>query len=440
MAATDGSKTGDRAVTFAAALAREHGVSLTICNVVDRTAAIASCTTPFGGIDAGELVRELDAASTEILERASAIARRLGVAPATVSLSGEPAETIVAYAAGAGAGAIVLGTQGKRGIERLVLGSTAADVLRRADVPTFVVPPGATTDHVPIERVLVALDDSGSSDAAFAYALTFAHERGATLILCCAVETRDVFDRAATGGFDPQPLLATRRRLADERLERAAARCDAHGIAHDRTAVEGSAAHAIVSTAALYRADAVIVGSHGRRGLSRVLLGSVAERVVREAAVPVAVVRSVARPRARTTVRRARASCRRWRRGEALPSGACGLGEFVSHADDGDDELGPRRFVLDLLAEICDVSIERPIVHVAVGGNAVENLFAREHAADVRGERVEHAKFGRRQVDGETALTNLMRRAIDLEASDPAHVARVARGASRLDANGARPL
>jgi|GEM_PF-65483 len=291
LVATDGSATGERAVRFAVAIAREHGVPLTICHVVDAAGTVATCTTPYGGLEADELLRDLNAASREILERARGFAAEGGVDCRTVSQCGPPAETIAACADEIEAGAIVIGTHGKRGLARMVLGSVAADVLRRSSVPTFVIPPNVTSGHVPIERLLVALDEGGSSDAALAFALEYASSRQSALILCSVVETRDVFDLAAAGGGDPQPLLAARRAGANECVDRAASRCQARGQRYDRAVVEGSPAEAIVAAAALYRADAIVAGTHARRGLSRMLLGSVAERVVRESPLPVAIVR-----------------------------------------------------------------------------------------------------------------------------------------------------
>jgi nucleotide-binding universal stress UspA family protein len=86
-------------------------------------------------------------------------------------------------------------------------------------------------------------------------------------------------------------LLKTRREAADELLENAAEIATDHDGSVERETVVGSPGNEIVAVAESKDVDHIVVGSHGRSGASRVLLGSVAERVVRRASVPVTVVR-----------------------------------------------------------------------------------------------------------------------------------------------------
>jgi nucleotide-binding universal stress UspA family protein len=291
LAATDGSPTGDRAVAFAAMLAREHSSALLLFTAVDRAAAIAACASPYGSFNGEEVVHGLDDAASIVLERAARFAADAGVPYSKLQYSGAPAEAIVASAEQCRADAIVVGTQGKRGLERFFVGSTAAEVLRHSGVPVFVVPPHLAAEHAPTGRILVAIDESEQSQTALRFAVRLAQSGDATLVLCSAVDTRDLYKKAATYGYDPGPILAELRAKAQAMLDDRGALADERDVAHETVVVNGEPARAIAGTAAARDVDAIVIGTHGRHGLQRLLLGSVAEGVVQRATVPVAVVR-----------------------------------------------------------------------------------------------------------------------------------------------------
>ncbi len=156
---------------------------------------MAAAATPEGGyIPAQIIVQEFDDVAKSALQEASSRATAAGVRCTTVLLEGRAAGAIVAFAQEHAIDAIVMGTQGKRGLERAFLGSTAAGVLRLTDVPTFVV---HAFDDAPIQppeplkvnafrRILVALDDSDPADAAMNVAADLAAISNSRL-LCCNV-------------------------------------------------------------------------------------------------------------------------------------------------------------------------------------------------------------------------------------------------------------
>lgn len=288
--ATDGTDAGARAVAYAIELAREHGATLEICTVVDGSAPIAG-TSLSGGMDGVTIVRVLEDAAREILAGASARANRAEITSSTTMLSGRPAEAIVTFAGVHGADTILVGTRGHNGLERLFLGSTAWDILRASAIPTIVVSPHARA-HAKSGHVLVALDDSERSTATLRFAMRFAATERARLVLCSIVETRDLYDKAITYGYDPQPLLAELKAAAAKLLDVHASAVEAHGLPYEIAILDGDAAPALVEAARQYRVDAIVIGTHGRRGVERLFLGSVAEAVVREATVPVAVIRT----------------------------------------------------------------------------------------------------------------------------------------------------
>jgi nucleotide-binding universal stress UspA family protein len=128
--------------------------------------------------------------------------------------------------------------------------------------------------------MLVAVDDSEPAEAAARLAARLKNRCGGEVVLCSAVDTQDV------GGPLVEEMLARAQAL----LERVGAHAALTGVAGEL--VEGEPVDAILRAATTRHADVIVIGSHGRRGLDRLFLGSVAESVVRRSPVPVLVVRT----------------------------------------------------------------------------------------------------------------------------------------------------
>ena len=138
-------------------------------------------------------------------------------------------------------------------------------------------------------NVLVAVDGSPASRQAAAYASDRFPD--ATLTLLYVMDPAlDFGRRRALSGYIRDQEFETEREKADHVLESVQESIPA-GIAVDTEIWAGDPARAIVEFADTEDVDHVVIGSHGRRGVARYLLGSVAETVVRRAAVPVTVVR-----------------------------------------------------------------------------------------------------------------------------------------------------
>ena len=300
LVALDGSETARQAFTLALSLNRIYGSWLLLCSAVDRTAAIAAASTPEGVFPNVETILEqYDEVARSVLSEASSQATAAGARSATMLLDGAPAAAIVACAQESAVDAIVLGTQGKRGLERVFLGSTAEGVLRMADVPTFIVSPAAhpsqpsngNPDEHDFERILVALDDSDPSDAALDFAVELAAREHARLLCCSVIESEKLLDASAGYGYDATPLLQEMRREAALLIEQKTLPAIDRHIAVDQIITEGKLPDAILDTAASHRVDLIAIGTHGRRGLRRLMLGSVAENLIRRSVVPVVAVR-----------------------------------------------------------------------------------------------------------------------------------------------------
>ena len=138
-----------------------------------------------------------------------------------------------------------------------------------------------------MRKILVATDFSPCSNAALDLALEIANRQGASLTLLhvCEVPSYQYF---GGGVYVPSPeLVDVIRKDAEAGLEAARQRLGGHGVAIDSKVLTGSPGPDIVGYAREHGYDLIVVGTHGRRGLRRLLLGSVAEIVVRSADVPV---------------------------------------------------------------------------------------------------------------------------------------------------------
>ena len=165
---------------------------------------------------------------------------------------------------------IIMGRHGYTGLTRLLMGSVTARVIGHSPVSVLVVPRGVPLSF---ERLLIASDGSAFSEAAWNEALSLAKTMGSALIgVSVAAAERDI--STATG--------------AVRNLEAAAAK---QGITLDTMIPVGRPEVGIVKAAEFKQASLIIVGSHGRTGLKRLLMGSVAELVIGDAKCPVLVVK-----------------------------------------------------------------------------------------------------------------------------------------------------
>ncbi len=149
------------------------------------------------------------------------------------------------------------------------------------------------------QRILVPVDGSPTADLGLDEAIRLARLTGATLRLVHAVDELSFatgLEPAAVYAADLIPLL---REAGVKVLERAQARAAAAGISADTVLLEsfaGRLSDFVVEQAQAWQAELIVIGTHGRRGVRRLLLGSDAEQILRSAPVPVLLVRGPAGP------------------------------------------------------------------------------------------------------------------------------------------------
>ena len=189
---------------------------------------------------------------------------------------------------------IVMGTHGRTGFQRLLLGSVTDKVLRTARQPVLTVgaPAGEQDTTSAFKRILCAIDFSECSIAALRYAVSLADGADAHLGAVNVIEWTPI-------GYDPlvgPPVDLAGYRMAAETTARERLRQvvqeSAPTLAVEEIVTSGKPHHEILRIAAERRSDLIVLGIHGRNPIDRMLFGSTAEPVVRRATCPVLTVRA----------------------------------------------------------------------------------------------------------------------------------------------------
>ncbi|MCI0682365.1 MAG: universal stress protein [Gemmataceae bacterium] len=278
---TDFSEHSADAFRLACLLARDHKAKLVLLHVAAPPVTVTSgVMTPAppepSEYDRPALQAKLDAVVPT--DPAVLVERRL--------VFGVPSQEIVA-AAQHGCDLIVMGTHGRRGFSRLVLGSVAEQVIRKAPCPVLAVKLPASGAHKPqIRRILHPTDFSEHSAVALHLASWLAREYKAPLTALHVLQA----PAAAFGDVMLEFPTETERANASRQL--AALTPTVPGVQFETQTEEGDAAQQILTAAESMPADLIVMGTHGRTGLGRLLLGSAAERVLREAPCAVLTVKT----------------------------------------------------------------------------------------------------------------------------------------------------
>lgn len=288
--ATDFSPTAGAAALWAASLARMHAAQVVLVH------AMTPPIPPAGSPDFIALPPDYerhfrDAASRRLEEEREKLVG-LGLDTHAELTVGPASSSILDIAKRSGADLIVVGTRGLTGFKHLLLGSTAERVVQGAQVPVLTVHPNDEDGNRPIRTVLVPTDFSEDAKLAIATAMRVLLVAGsdARLLLLHAYHLPVEFTALGTMPVTPT-LFADAADQARKRLDEVAAPLRASGLRVDTIALEGYAPALVEEVAKREHVDLVAMGTHGRSGLKRVLLGSTAERVVQHSPCPVLTVR-----------------------------------------------------------------------------------------------------------------------------------------------------
>ncbi len=294
----DGSDLAGSAMRQAAVLARATGSEVLVIRVSHAAGEPPESLTPEtwarqlerGGAEEPGVAR--DEAYPPLNVTAEAL-REMGVVrTGTLVVEGEPGPSIVRAAERLGCDIIVMSSHGLHGIRRAVLGSVADHVIRNAPgVPVLLCPPLAEGVTPAYNAILVALDGSPLSDALVPHAREIAIRTGASIALLRVVDSvADILALSTPAGYTIPPsitqetaaeVVQAQREAAGEYLSTIAEQLRTAGVTTVTTHVaEGDPGTAIIE-AARGSVDLVLLATHGRGGLGRVLLGSVTDYVMR---------------------------------------------------------------------------------------------------------------------------------------------------------------
>lgn len=266
----DGTALGEAALPLATALAAPVHGALKIIQVLDHSAEPATVA------EAGRYLANVAAGLD-----------RNGIEVQTEIRQGILADEILAEARQHGVDLVVMATHGRHGLERARLGSVTEQVLERSPVPVVVVRPGA--EHPRLSgTLLVPVDGSPGATAALPVARTLARATAARVLLLQVITPLVRYGR---GRYIEPDFETNERDAAETYLEELATGFRQVGVAAEARAVIGPISATILSVAAEAGADLIVMGTHSLTGLPRVLLGSVADEVVRQAKQPVLLVR-----------------------------------------------------------------------------------------------------------------------------------------------------
>jgi nucleotide-binding universal stress UspA family protein len=291
---TDFSDGAEEALAYALRMARHHKATLHLLNVAPSLGEdpVRSAYSIGAGeraiykkmADRAEELMEalIDESGAEDLKEDIVRVHDRGVAPGPV---------INDYAQEHDVDLVVMGTQGRRGVERFMLGSVAEEVVRRAPCSVMTVRRTGDRAHPPIiDRVLVPVDLSEYTVPLFRAALNVASAYSARVDLLHVVEPLP-FPVPLMGAVTLHDLVPDPMEQSKDQLTKLVDSVAHEGVQATPHVEEGHAAATIVAQAETLDSDLIMMASHGLSGMERFLLGSVTARVVRRAHCPVLVAR-----------------------------------------------------------------------------------------------------------------------------------------------------
>jgi nucleotide-binding universal stress UspA family protein len=264
--ASDGSEFSEGAIREAINLAKTCGSKLYVISV-----AVEPDLREFADSYPLVAVEKLEMATRQHLESLKERAEKEGVVCEIIESRGpRPYKYIIDEAAKNNVELIIMGRRGRTGITRLMMGSVTAEVIGNAPCKVLVMPRFA---RIALDRILIATDGSIFSELASREAISIAKRTKSSLIVL-SVAKKD----------ENLPVAEASVGIVKEVAEK-------EGLKVEALTLKGEPYEVIVDTAEKKKAGFIVVGSHGRTGIERLLMGSVTERLIGHAGCPVLVVR-----------------------------------------------------------------------------------------------------------------------------------------------------
>lgn len=315
----DFSKMSMQVIQMAKQLARRFGASIHLAHVRHLNYATDFVVPAPPIIPFSSMTYEQEAEQTALKELKK-VASECSVSSAKCDvLSGAPAfDEICRLAYTVPADLVVMPTHGRTGLKHVFLGSTAERIVQHSSCPVLVARGNAlrANNGTPfrIKTILVPVDFSNCSREGLRYAIAFANEFGAKIILLHATYLGYVYSSEGTAIYDIPSLQKAARKTAEHKMREFVRSVKFGAVRFETAFTEGSPVIDICAFAKDHNVDLIITSTHGFTGFTHVLIGSIAEQVVRHAPCSVLVVPSHPHVRAANLAKSAGAQRNRVRR------------------------------------------------------------------------------------------------------------------------------
>ena len=273
---TDGSERSERAALHGLALASAYDASVHVLSVVETSALDVD-----PDLDTTDVKTTLEERAEAAIGAIDGLIDDPTLDVVTAVREGNPTTEIQRYAAEFGVDLLVMGTHGRTGVRRFLLGSVTEEVVREATEPVLVAraEDPVKTDY---ETILVPTDDTPESRAAARYAIDIASRFDATVHAVSVADTRIV----SSG-----PLVESLRTSCGKAVRKVSVQATQHDVPVETRVLQGTPAAEVLDYVGNHAIDFVVIGRHTRSGLDRFVTHSTGERVIRNTEAPVLSVR-----------------------------------------------------------------------------------------------------------------------------------------------------
>jgi nucleotide-binding universal stress UspA family protein len=276
----DDSQPSKAALAEAANWIRRHGGDMILVH------AVYFDTEEFG-IAPTQMEKRLKHGEQICVETKEMIAREFGIEAKSVLCEGEPPEVLVNMAREKKADLIVLGTFGRRGINRLLMGSVTSHVIVNSPVDVLVVKRPCDECAGAYRSILVPFDGSVFSKKALDRACSLSKTDGAEITVLYVIPRYEEM----LGFFRTDSIRRSMNQEAQKIVDAAVEAASSRGVSVSTEVQEGHSAERIIETAAGLKKEVIVMGSYGWRGVNKAIMGSTTERVLIGAPCPVLAVR-----------------------------------------------------------------------------------------------------------------------------------------------------
>lgn len=281
---TDGSSGAKAAARHALTFANAFDSQVRLLIVIDeRSYSSGLIDLDSTASDQRDALEERAASNLRLLEELAAEAS----VPFEMALEhGIPYETILEYATEHDVDLVSMGTHGRTGLQRVLIGSVTERVVRTSDVPVLTTR-AAPKEHSSYEDVLIPTDGSDAASAAIDHGLAIAERYDATVHALSVVDLSSL-----AGSYDIDPIIELWRDDCERAVEAVADAAESRGVDVVTKVRQATPYRAITKYIENEEIDLVTMGTHGRTGLEGYLVGSVTTRTIRTSDVPILTVRS----------------------------------------------------------------------------------------------------------------------------------------------------